>query len=129
MLNSNEKYIIFYDPECPLCERFKKALNYIDNSKVITFKSIHDPEVFEQFPELSKEACFDEVHMMNSKKKIFKGGEVITELLTLFPGVSKLSWLIEKESSQKAADFFYKSLNNIRKSLKSDCPKCNRSKK
>lgn len=129
MSKSRESYIVVYDPECPLCIRFKQALSFMDHKKLITFKSVQDPEVYLVHPQLKKEACFDEVHMVNLSGKVYRGSEVVSELMTHFPGVSKISWLIEKESSKKAAEFFYKSLNNIRKAVKKDCPKCNRSHK
>lgn len=128
MLKSKYSYILIYDPDCPLCLRFKQALGFMDTKKNLEFKSVQDPAVYLSYPQLNKEECLDEIHMLSSSGKVFRGADVVSELITIFPGVSKISWLIEKESSKKAADFFYKSLNNIRKAVKKDCPKCNRSK-
>lgn len=127
MPTSNNKYLIIYDAECPLCVRFKKGLSIIDIKNLISFKELNDPSVYTSNPELSPEACSDEVHMIGPKGRIFRGGEVIAELILELPGASKLSWLIEKESSKKTLDIFYNSLNRIRKAAAGDCPKCKKS--
>lgn len=129
MLNSNSKYLIIYDIECPLCVRFKKGLSIMDIKNIITFKELQDQSIYIEYPQLNFEACSEEIHMIDSDGKIYLGGEVISQLIQELPGASKLSWLIEKESSKKTLDFFYKSLNKIRTGTTDDCPKCNRSKK
>ena len=129
MPTSNSKYLIIYDTECPLCVRFKKGLSIMDIKNTITFKELTDQSIYLKYPQLTFEDCSEEIHMINPDGKVFRGGEVISQLMGEIPGASKLSWLIEKESSKKTLDFFYKSLNKIRTGTKEDCPKCNRSKK
>lgn len=129
MQNSNSKYLIIYDTECPLCVRFKKGLSIMDIKNIITFKELQDQSIYIEYPQLNFEACSEEIHMIDPDGKIYRGGEVISQLIQELPGASKLSWLIEKESSKKTLDFFYKSLNKIRTGSTDDCPKCNRSKK
>lgn len=131
MSNCSTKYTVIYDAECPLCKRFTQALGIMDSKNRISFKELLDQSVYLKYPQLSQSECAEIVHMIDHKGNIYKGGEVISELAKTIPGVSKISWLIDSESSQKASDFFYNSLNKIRKfqSTMADCPKCQKNKK
>ena len=129
-MNSKYEYLLIYDDECPLCKRFKQALELMDTKGIIDFKEVADRSIYIEYPNLNQRKCEEVIHMIGEKGRIFRGGEVINELVGLFPGASKLSWLIDSESSKKATDIFYQSLNKIRGlTKKTDCPKCNKSKK
>lgn len=115
--------IVFYDSECTLCTRFKQAIGLIDRENVVEFKSIHDESVYRDHPELTFEACEEEVHMI-SNGTIFKGGAVIEELVKVLPGVKKFAWLMDKDSSRSAMDLFYGQINDMRKMQKKKCFRC-----
>jgi predicted DCC family thiol-disulfide oxidoreductase YuxK len=119
---TDEIYLLF-DSECTMCSRFKQGLELIDRSKKITFYSIHEDSTYKKFPNIKKEDAKDIVHLIKNGK-IFIGGEVITELVKLYPTVSKLSWLLDSEAGKKAMDLFYNKVNELRKSKLNPCPKC-----
>jgi len=117
--------VIFYDPECPLCLRFKQGLSYLD--KNLTFISARDDEAYVRFPELDRQACLEEVHMLTVDRKVLKGPEVVEYLVQTLPGVSKLAWLLDNEQGKKVKDFFYQKVEELRElsqKKKSDCPSC-----
>ena len=62
----------------------------------------------------------------DENENIIKGSEVIKYLVHKIPAVEKFSWLIEKESSQKAMDVFYDKVNEVRKKIKKSkgCTDC-----
>ena len=101
----------------------------MDIKDQILFKELGDTSIYLDHPELSFEACSEEIHMIGIDKRVYRGGEVVSELIKEIPGVSKLSWLLDSESSKKTMDLFYQSLNRIRTATRHDCPKCNKSKK
>lgn len=118
--------IILYDPECPLCLRFKQGLSYLDEK--LTFVSAREDEVYLQFPELSRQACLDKVHMITAENVILSGPEVVDHLVKTLPGVSKFAWLLDNEQGKKVKDFFYQKVEELRElsSKKDSCGQCPR---
>lgn len=118
--------LILYDPECPLCTRFKQGLEYLDKS--LHFVSAHDEEVYVEFPELSRQVCLEKVHMITKERQILTGPEVVDYLLAELPGVSKLAWLLDNEQGRKVKDFFYQKVEELRElsNKKEDCQQCPR---
>lgn len=118
--------LILYDPECPLCLRFKQGLHYLDQS--LTFVSAREDEVYQVYPELNRQACLEKVHMLLEDKSILSGPEVVDHLVKTLPGVSKLSWLLENEQGKKIKDFFYQKVEELRELSvkKDDCKQCPR---
>lgn len=118
--------LILFDPECPLCLRFKQGLEHLDRS--LNFVSARDPEVFLAFPELNPDNCLEHVHLITTDRRILKGSEVVDHLLNTLPGVSKLSWLLDNEQGKKVKDFFYQKVEELReitkKKAESDCNQC-----
>ncbi len=119
--------LILFDPECPLCLRFKQGLGFLD--KNLTFVSAREDAVYEAFPELNRQACLEAVHMITADKKILKGPEVVDYLVETLPGVSKLAWLLDNEQGQKVKNYFYEKVEELRELTNrkdSDCEQCPR---
>jgi predicted DCC family thiol-disulfide oxidoreductase YuxK len=119
--------VILYDPECPLCLRFKQGLSFLD--KNLTFISAREDEVYEKFPELDRRACLEKIHMINPDGSILSGPEVVDYLVKTLPGVSKLAWLLDNDQGKKVKDFFYQKVEELRElSTKKDqgCGQCPR---
>ena len=118
--------IILYDPECPLCLRFKQGLSYLD--KNLTFVSAREEEVYLQFPELSRQSCLEKVHMITLERVILSGPEVVDQLVKTLPGVSKFAWLLDNEQGKKVKDFFYQKVEELRElsTKKDSCGQCPR---
>lgn len=119
--------VILYDPECPLCLRFKQGLTYLD--KNLTFISAREDDVYDAFPELNRQECLEKVHMITEDRQILKGPEVVDYLVKTLPGVSKLAWLLDNEQGKKVKDFFYQKVEELRELSQkkdSDCNQCPR---
>jgi predicted DCC family thiol-disulfide oxidoreductase YuxK len=119
--------VVLYDPECPLCLRFKQGLQYLD--KNLTFVSAREEEIFLAFPELNRQECLEKVHMITMDKGVLAGPEVVDYLMQTLPGVSKFAWLLDNEQGKKVKDFFYQKVEELRElSTKKDsgCNKCPR---
>lgn len=118
--------IILYDPECPLCLRFKQGLEFLDKS--LTFVSARDDQIYLFFPELDKKTCLEKVHLITSERLILAGPEVVDYLVKTLPGVSKFAWLLENEQGRKVKDFFYHKVEELRElsTKKDDCHQCPR---
>lgn len=115
---------LFYDPECTLCLRFKQALDRIPGTDRIQKLSIHEDETFKKFPQLNREECEKEIHLIDGQGNILKGDDVIKYLISQFPGVRKFSWLLESKMGQKALEYFNTVAKKSRESLRKRCPAC-----
>lgn len=119
--------LVLYDPECPLCVRFKQGLEYLDKS--LNFVSVREDEVYTVFPELSRQDCISKVHLITPDKKILTGPEVVDYLVKTLPGVSKLSWLLDNEQGQKVKNYFYEKVEELREltqKKQEECDQCPR---
>lgn len=117
--------LILFDPECPLCLRFKQGLEIMD--KRLNFISARDTGVYEAFPELSRQECLLQVHMLTEDRRILVGPQVVDELLHSLPAVSKLAWLLDNEQGRKVKDYFYQKVEELRElslKKKDDCNQC-----
>ena len=120
--------LILFDPECPLCLRFKQGLEFLDKS--LTFVSAREEEVYLAFPDLNRQECLEKVHMVTKEMTILSGPEVVNHLVETLPGVSKLAWLLDNEQGKKVKDFFYQKVEELRElsqKKNSDCDECPRS--
>ena len=115
--------VVLYDPECPLCLRFKQGLEFLD--KNLNFISARDEEIYSAFPELSRQECLEKVHLITEDHKILKGPEVVDYLAGRLPGVSKLAWLLETNQGQKIKDYFYQKVEELRELSKKNSEDCN----
>lgn len=119
--------IILFDPECPLCLRFKQGLEILD--KKLTFVSAREDQIYSDFPELNRQDCLGVVHMITADKGILKGPEVMNHLIDHLPGVSKLAWLLNSDQGSKVKDFFYQKVEELRElsnRKEDDCNQCPR---
>jgi predicted DCC family thiol-disulfide oxidoreductase YuxK len=119
--------LILYDPECPLCLRFKQGLEYLD--KDLHFVSARDEEVYVQFPELNRQTCLEKVHLITPEREIKSGPEVVDFLIHSLPGISKLAWLLDNDQGKKVKDFFYQKVEELRELTRKqddDCHQCPR---
>jgi len=123
------KAVLIYDSECNLCVRFKKALELIDLKSQVSFKSVYDQSLYITFPELNQEECEEVVHLVDSEGRIYRGPDVIEFLVSLVPGVSKFSWLLNSDSGKKAMDAFYGKINDIRTLKNKGCRTCGKKSK
>ena len=119
--------LILYDPECPLCLRFKQGLEHLDKS--IHYISARDENVYDAYPELKRQECLEKVHLITENREVLAGPAVVDYLLKTLPGISKLSWLLDNDQGRKVKDFFYQKVEELRElSTKkdSDCNQCPR---
>jgi predicted DCC family thiol-disulfide oxidoreductase YuxK len=118
--------VILFDPECPLCVRFKVALERMNFDEPIFFQPLNSQIVIDNFPHLSQEELSKEVHLILDEKGIqsLKGAEVIEYLAKHNESIKKLSWLLESNVGEKASHLFYNTVNKLRESLHNHCSNC-----
>tara|TARA_Y100000782_G_scaffold115631_1_gene163109 strand:+ start:137538 stop:137819 length:282 start_codon:yes stop_codon:yes gene_type:complete len=90
---------------------------------------LQDESLFENFPQLNKSECEQEIHLLKLDGEAIGGAEVIEYLVSMFPGVQKFAWLVESESGKKAVSYFYDKVNELREKVKKDCPGCGKERR
>src|SRR5690606_16459274 len=92
----------------------------------INFMEVGSDELYYHIPDINREECLKNVHLISNEGDIFKGGDVIKFLAQSHPQLEKLSWLLDTDAGSKAVDFFYTTIESIREKLKntSDCGSC-----
>ena len=119
--------LLVYDDQCSMCLRFKQSLERLDLNHEITYVPLSETRVFELYPQLKAEDCRTKVHLLKKDGSIVTGGDVISEVVKVIPGVGKLAWLLDTDVGKSASTFFYEHVESIRKKLKSkddDCGSC-----
>ncbi len=122
----NHLPLILFDPECPLCLRFKQGLEFLDRN--LHFVSARDEEIYAEFPELDRQTCLAKVHLITEKREILAGPEVVDHLMKTLPGVKKFAWLLDNDQGKKVKEFFYNKVEELRELTikKDDCGECPR---
>jgi predicted DCC family thiol-disulfide oxidoreductase YuxK len=119
--------VIIYDPQCSLCLRFKQGLEMLDSK--LAFIPVDNEELYQSFPELKKQDCMAQVHMITKDLNVLKGVEVVDYLIKTLPGIARFSWLLESGQGENIKIYFYKKVEELRElSQKKDnnCKQCPR---
>ena len=125
--NQTEQPVLLYDGDCPLCVRFAEALGRLPGTDGLARMSARDDSVYAKFPQLNKEECLKELHVLDAQGNVRRGTDAITFLIEQFPGVQKFAWLIESNMGQKAIKFFHDVADHAREELLKRCSACNKS--
>jgi hypothetical protein len=68
--------------------------------------------------------------MITEEGVILKGAEVVDYLVNKLPGVSKFAWLLDSDKGQKAKEYFYEKVEELReitrKKNEENCNSCPR---
>ena len=82
--------VLFYDGNCPICQKNKEILKKNDQKNAIEFIDIHNISRMEQFKDLDKEAIQGKIHVLTSKGNLLSGVDAIHEA---YSSVGLYSWV------------------------------------
>lgn len=116
--------IMIYDDQCTLCTRFKMALERLPGGSKFKAHSLHDAQLYVDFPQLNQEACKEELHLVDNKGTIHVGAHAIEFIIKHHPEAKKFAWLMESAMGQKTLDYFYQMCNKYRKMVRRSCGHC-----
>lgn len=116
---------LIYDEECPLCLRFKQALERSKASQEVNFYPLQDKNLYHDFLFLNPDKTKEQIHFVTKELNVLTGESAIEELIKYDPIVKRISWLVESKMGQKALSIFYKTSDKYRKSLRKRCNLCN----
>ena len=85
--------LLFYDGNCPICQRNRKILRKYDKKNNIEFIDIHNTSRIEQFKVLNKESAQGKIHALTSNGNLLSGVDAIHEAYT---SVGLYLWVLAK---------------------------------
>ena len=121
MSSSAERLTMLFDPDCPLCVRFKSWVARWDEEGAIRFLALDDPTLMQQFPKLDLARARDELTVLNRLGQRFEGIEALRQLTAALPGISALKWVYQLPGVTPALGRVYRVVNRHRDRL---CLKC-----
>jgi predicted DCC family thiol-disulfide oxidoreductase YuxK len=89
------RLVIFYDEECPLCNRTKIILSHLDACQALEFKGVQTSG-FEnpKFAHLSKDQLLDNIYSVTKGGKILSGVDTYKYAFKKLPATLLLGWLM-----------------------------------
>lgn len=124
MTIKNERPVLLFDPNCPLCLRFQQALSRIQIENGIDFVAIDDSDFFRKHPYLDHNECKKTLHLLIHRERILKGPEVLDYLSRHIPVCRPFLWLIDSQKGQEALKYFYDKTNELRNKVRRGCVQC-----
>ncbi len=121
---AKELPLLIYDEECNMCRRIKEAIAHFDIDNVFHFRSLQDKELYKIFPQITPEDCQEEVHFIDEHGVVYKGSDVLPELMKRLPIISKIAWMFDNNAGKKALSLFYQEVQKRRFKKENGCKKC-----
>ena len=102
-------FTFLYDGECPLCARTVIVLQSLDVFGAIRFTALQRggfelPAV----KEMDREALLNDIHVVTSSGKLFKGADSYAQVFTRIPLVFWLGWLMRMPGPKQLARVCYR---------------------
>ena len=77
--------IVIYDGQCRFCRRQVERLASWDRPQMLSFLSLHDPEVSRRFPDISHEQLMKHLYLIDPRGRRYVGAEAFVWLSRHLP--------------------------------------------
>lgn len=114
MKKSDEKVVLIYDKECPVC---RKTIKWIkQNSKKGAFEMLpcQSDAARERYPLIERTACMNAMQLVLPDHKVFAGEKAIPEILKRLKKYSSAAELFRLPGSEIISRAFYRWFANKR---------------
>ena len=119
--SSSARLILFYDDGCPLCRRFKAAIESWDSDALIEVVDLADAETQERFRNQDLSSAREQLTVCDRLGNLSHGVEALRRLTHLLPGIRRLTWAYRLPGVMPAVGKLYRAVHRRRKQL---CLKC-----
>lgn len=103
-------YWVVYDNVCPYCRSATKHIKSLDWEQKFKFISYRDPLTYKMFPELSKEECEKDVHMVTPKGEVLSGYKVFRTVIDNLTATKVLNPLLKNDYAEKQLNEIYEKM-------------------
>lgn len=91
----NEKLVLYYDAECPLCVRARMTIEHFDIKKRTRFLSVQAHAHLEPaLKGISENTLLDDIHSVDRKGKVYNGLDTYVHAFNAINYLRPLSWFI-----------------------------------
>lgn len=99
--NPGDYFWVVYDNVCPYCLKATKHIKALDWEGRFKFLSYRNPLTYKMFPNLSKEECEKDVHMVTPKGEVLAGYEVFKTIIDNLTATKILNPLLRNDYAEK----------------------------
>lgn len=103
-------YWVIYDNVCPYCQNATKHIKSLDWEGKFKFLSYRNPLTYKMFPNLKKEECEKDVHMVTPDGKILIGYMVFREIIDNLTATKILNPLLKNNYAEKQLNEIYEKM-------------------
>ncbi|SDH71592.1 thiol-disulfide oxidoreductase DCC family protein [Alteribacillus bidgolensis] len=115
--NTNKSFVVFYDGTCTLCQKTKQEIEKWDKHKLLTWRSIEDPSIFEEYSFLKEDRMKQEMHLLEEDTYLYTGFAAVKRIFQLFPAGKRFAFLFYLPGADRAGKVIYKQIAKRRHQL------------
>jgi predicted DCC family thiol-disulfide oxidoreductase YuxK len=115
---------VFYDEQCPLCNRTVITINHFDICKAIKFKGLQThARTTPAFDNISENALLADLYALDKNSKLFSGLDTYIQILYKMRYPSVFGWMLNLPIIYHIASFIYRKIadNRLRQSCDKHC--------
>ena len=109
-INVGKYYWVIYDNVCPYCRSATKHIKSLDWEGKFKFLSYRDKVTYELFPDLNKEECAKDVHMVTPKGDVLAGYDVFRVIIDNLTATKILNPLLQNNYAEKKLNEIYEKM-------------------
>ena len=108
--NVDKYYWVIYDNVCPYCRSATKHIRDLDWEKKFKFVSYRNPLTYKIFPDLTKEECEKDVHMVTPDGKVLVGYTVFRTIIDNLTATKVLNPLLQNNFAEEKLNEIYEKM-------------------
>lgn len=101
---------IIYDNVCPYCRESKEHIKALDWQGKFKFLSFRDPLTYKMFPNLKKEECEKDVHMVTPDGEVLIGYDVFKKVIDNLTATKILNPLFKNDYAEQQLKTIYEKM-------------------
>ena len=93
-------YWVIYDNVCPYCRNATEHIKSLDWEKRFKFLSYRNPLTYKLFPNLTKDECEKDVHMVTPKGEVLAGYQVFRTIIDNLTATKLINPLLKNDYAE-----------------------------
>ncbi|RSL34199.1 DUF393 domain-containing protein [Salibacterium salarium] len=108
MEDKTKTLVAFYDESCGLCQQSKHEIEKWDHHQLITWRSIQDPDILNEYPFLKERNVQQAMHLLEKNTYLYTGYAAVKRIIQLIPAGKWVAPLLYLPGADRAGDKMYK---------------------
>jgi predicted DCC family thiol-disulfide oxidoreductase YuxK len=94
MVRAAATYTVFYDADCRICARSRRAIERLRPSSALLFVNVQDPAAMAPFPMVDRAAALGQMYVLDPSGALSAGYDGFVSLLPALPALRPLRHLL-----------------------------------